>query len=456
MGLGLHGGGVASVKWLIKHGAQVTVTDLKSKTELKSSLDQLRGLKIKYILGKHLASDFQSTDIVIQNPGVPKESKYLKIAKKSGSLIENDASLFLKLCPGKVIGVTGTRGKSTTATLIYEILNSKFLIQNSKVWLAGLPQQPMLAILDRIKRNDTVVLELSSWQLEILGEQKINPQISMVTNIFPDHLNRYPAMQDYIEAKKKIYQFQNKDDFSIFNLDNQATKKMGSQALSKTFWFSRKFFSKHNGSFIKSKSIWFRLEGKIVKQLNLKDIKLLGQHNLENILAALAIAGLYNLPANIIKKVIANFSGLPGRMELVNKANGVEYINDTSSTIPDATIAALSQLKGKTTILLAGGSDKNIPAKKYNELSKLIKRKCKVVILFSGEGSDKLEKELKSLKFKHLVTKVPKMTEATILARTYSQTGDTVLLSPACASFSTFDNEFDRGDQFNKAVGQFR
>ena len=457
MGLGLHGGGVAVVNWLIKHGAKVTVTDLKTKKELAPSLLGLARLQaIKLVLGQH-------RDIVIQNPAVPRESKYLKIARKSGATIENEASFFFKHCKGKIIGITGTRGKSTTATLIYELLNISRggsqpapTTRVNNIWLAGLPQRPMIAILDQVRNNDLVILELSSWQLEILGQQKTSPHVAVITNIYPDHLNRYSGMNSYINAKKNIFRFQTKDNYSILNLDSPEVKKIGKTVVSQKFWFSKNYFNEQNGCFIKNDNIIFRHDGKESKLASLKDIKLAGEHNLENVLAALPVAGIYKVSAKKIAAFLKKPIQLPGRLEFIRTVQGVRYINDTTATTPEATMAALKTLscnmKHETCnkiILIAGGSDKGL---NFKELIEDIKKYCKALILLKGKGTDRIKKMLQVSCYKFHVTEVNNMIEAVSIVRSFSKKGDIILLSPACASFGLFINEFDRGDQFNKAV----
>jgi len=463
MGLGLHGGGVASVLWLLRHGAKVTVTDLKSKEELKSSLDKLeikrsKDKAIKLILGKHREIDFKKADLIVQNPGVPRESKYLKIAEKVGISIENEASLFFRFCPAKIIGVTGTRGKSTTASLIYEILKKTEIRKQKserKVWLAGLPQKPMLEILDKVKPNDIVVLELSSWQLEILGENKLSPAVAVFTNIYPDHLNRYAGMNDYIAAKKNIFLWQKRSDAVVLNYDNSETKKIGQEVLAKRFWFSKKYFSEENGTFIKNGQIYLRDLGNEKKLAKVREVKLFGWHNLENILAALAATAAYKISNSAIASVLKNFPGLPGRLELIKELGGIKYINDTTATTPDAVMAALHLAQKKNVILIAGGDTKNIPDYKYQELAKVIKKNCKAVILFAGKGSEQIKKQLKFSKFKPFVSEVKNMPEAISLAQSFARKGDTILLSPASASFNLFINEFDRGEKFNQIIKKF-
>ena len=448
MGLGLHGGGLSAVNWLVKQGAKVTVTDLKNSKQLESSLKKINSKKVKLVLGGHKNRDFTDADMIVQNPGVPRESEFLKMAQEAGVEIENEASIFFKNCPAKIIGVTGTRGKSTTSTLIYEILR----LGNKKVWLAGQPQKPMLDIIDRVKADDLVVLELSSWQLEVLGTQRISPHIAVVTNVYPDHLNRYRSLADYSAAKENIFLHQNQDDICVLNLDNIDTGKMGKKVVSHRFWFSLRSFSEQNGSFVRNQKIWFRFNGQEKLICSVGDVKLSGQHNLSNVLAAVGVSGICGLSSDKIKKAVNKFSGLPYRLELVRDLRGIKYINDTTATTPDGTMAALKALGNNKIILIAGGDFKNIPNQKYAELAKLINKHCQAVILFSGRGSQQLIPYLVKLKFRPLITEIDKMTNAIALANSLAQKSNTILLSPACASFNLFINEYDRGDQFNQIV----
>lgn len=442
-GLGLHGGGLASANWLIKHGAKVTITDLKNKNQLESSIKKIEG-KPKLVLGRHRIQDFKNADIVVQNPGVPADSKFLAIARRAGVQIENEATLFFKNCPGAIIGVTGTRGKSTTSTLIFELLKKKY----ASVRLAGQPQKPMMEILDKIKPNDLTVLELSSWQLEILGEQKISPQVAVITNIYPDHLNRYKGMKEYIAAKNAIFSSQKPNDLAVFNYDNLQTRKMAGLAKAHRFWFSKKYFKEQNGVYLKNGRIFFRLFGKEERLAATKEIQIKGEHNLENVLAALAVAGIFSLKPSQIRSVLNNFKGLPFRLELIGKFGNINYINDTTATTPDGTMAALKSLK-KNIILIAGGDTKNIPDQKFKDLAKIIQKSCRGVVLFEGKGSTQLLKYLKKGK---IITGINNMVDAVNLAKSLAKKGDTILLSPACASFNLFVNEYDRGRQFNQIV----
>jgi UDP-N-acetylmuramoylalanine--D-glutamate ligase len=453
MGLGLHGGGIATVLWLVNHGAKVTVTDLKTKAQLKAGIDQLgkTAQKVTWVLGKHREADFRNTDMVVQNPGVPRDSGYLKIAKEKGILIENQASLFLKNCPAKVIGVTGTRGKSTTSALIHSMLSQKFN-QKNKVWLVGLSQMPMLSIVDKIKKDDLVVAELSSWQLEVLGSHKISPTISVVTNLFEDHLNSYQGMKDYGQAKKNIFLFQNKEDICIINYDNKYTSQMGKEVVGQRIWISLKKIKDQNAIYLDNQSIIFRFKGKEVKLMTVKNFPLNGKHNLYNALGAMAVASTFGASVSQMLKAMKNYHGLPGRMEQRRAVNGVSYINDTTATTPDATRVGLEQMTLKNTVLIAGGETKNISQQAYDGLAKEMVKKCKAIILLSGRGSEQIIKSLKKYKVKVLVQDVSNIVDAFQIAQSLAKKGDNILLSPACASFNMFINEFDRGDQFNKLV----
>lgn len=459
MGLGLIGGGTGVVKWLVGQGAKVIVTDLRTKKELAPSLKKLKGLPVKYILGKHRINDFKTAELIIKNPGVPNDSPYLQIARKNRVPIETDMGLFFKLWDGEIIGVTGTKGKSTTASLIYQILKSARL----PVKIGGnIGQTPLQYLNVKMLKcsNVIMILELSSFQLENL---KISPDIAVITNIYPDHLNRYKSMREYISAKTRIFKFQNPADFVILNYDNPILKNIAPKIRSQIIWFSQKtippiransrlvIFTKKNEIFLKSKQ-------QKQKICSLKNIKLSGQHNLENILAATTVARLYKIKPKIIQKVLQNFKGIANRLELIRTINGVKYYNDTAATTPEAAIAALktlSSIKNQASriILIAGGFDKKL---KFHQLAPLIKKNCKAVILLPGAATKNLKLQIVNHKFKEPLVETENMREAVQRAKSIAKKNDIVLLSPACASFGLFKNEFDRGRQFVKAVKKLK
>lgn len=419
MGLGLHGGGVGVTKFFAGQGAKILVTDLRTKKELKKSIEILKKYPIKYVLGKHRVGDFKNTDLIIKNPAVPKNSKYLKIAKKNKIPIETDVGLFFELCPSKkIIGITGTKGKSTTATFVAKLLETKY-----KVVLAGNIRTSVLEGLPRVTKNSIVVLELSSWQLEDLKKYEKSPHIAVITNIMPDHLNRHRGMRDYIKAKKLIFRFQGPEDLLILNNDDKAVRELAKESRSKAIFFS-----------------------KLQATNYLKYIQLAGKHNLYNISAALIIARIFKIPAISIKKVLKNFKGIEGRLELIKEIKGVKYYNDTTATTPEATIAALRAFPlSQNIILIVGGTDKKLNFKK---LAKEILNRVKALVLLPGTATKKIKKEIKKQK----VVEVNNMEKAVTEAHRRAKKGDIVLLSPGCASFGLFQHEFDRGEQFKKVV----
>jgi UDP-N-acetylmuramoylalanine--D-glutamate ligase len=446
LGLGLHGGGVATARWLHLKGAKLIVSDLKDKDTLSLSLENLSKQKdISYVLGKHRERDVQWADIIIYNPGVPKESKYLKLAKKLKKPIYNEASLFFDRCKAPIIAVTGTRGKSTTASLIASMCEKK----NPRTILAGnIKTSFMLDVLDRAKEDDLVVLELSSWQLEGLNAVKGAPHIAVVTNLHPDHLNRYKNLTNYYCSKKEIFKHQKEDHYIVLNDEDKVVRDWQKEVCSRTFVFS-KTTHKGNGVYIKDKKIFYRNDSKETKILKVSDIELKGEHNLENSLAAVTTAKIIGVKDKDIKKVLKTGIVLEGRQEEVAKIKRIIYINDTTSTTPEAGVAAVERFgsKNKNIILIAGGADKNL---EYTEWAKKVKKYCKKVYLLNGEASSKMKKSLfgsRGLSAGH--------NDLGVLVQNISEKaskGDIVLFSPAAASFNIWNHEFERGDDFVKAI----
>lgn len=445
-GLGLYkqGSGISAARFFCRQGARVTVTDLKSRKELGPSIKELKGMKIKYILGKHRVADFKGADIVIKNPGMRRESKYLQAAKAAGVRIESDMTIFFRHCPAEIIGITGTRGKSTTSSLLAEILNKK-----NKTFLGGNIKVSPLNFLEKVKKSDWVVVELSSWMLEDLNRVKLSPGISVITNVMRDHLNTYSGMKAYSEAKAMIFKHQEKGDICVLNRDNKITRGFGKRVPGQRFWFSLSPFAEENGAMVRRGRIIFRRDGQEWNVAGVNDVLLAGQHNLANVLAAVCAAKIKRVGCAKVRAVLKSFKGIDSRQELVREKGGVKYYNDTTATTPDAGIAALKTLgRKKNIILIAGGADKKL---EYRDWAKEAKKSCQEIILLEGTATQKIIKSLKNNKIQPLAV-VGSMAEAVKLASSAAKKGDIVLLSPAAASFGLFINEFDRGDQFSRAV----
>jgi UDP-N-acetylmuramoylalanine--D-glutamate ligase len=458
MGLGLHGGGLATAKWLLRHGARVTVTDMKDAAALAPSVEALDreyaahkadgAYEPRYVLGRHEESDFTGADVVFQNPDVRRGNQFIAAARAAGVPIETDISVFFALCPFPIIGVSGTKGKTTTTALIGEMC--KAMDPNTVV--AGNIRLGALDALDGILAGPAkprpVVLELSSWQLEGLGEHGRSPHIAVLTNIKQDHLNRYRDMDDYAAAKELLVANQTKDDIAVLNRDDERVRAIGARIKSKALWFSMTTFNRGDGCLLRGDDVVLRLVGRERDILRRGDIQLKGEHNVPNVLAACAAAAAAGVPHKTIKSVVRRFKGVPGRLEEVRFVDGVTYVNDTTATAPDASIAAMRTYNpgmSRRIVLIAGGADKELD---FGEWAKEAAKRVKHLVLFPGAATEKMRVALEKVSGAPQSTPAASMEEAVDEARSHAVPGDVVLLSPGCASFGLFSHEFDRGDQF--------
>lgn len=433
MGLGLLGRGVGVAKFLAELGAELTITDLKNEEQLASSLEVLSPYKnIKYVLGRHEMADFKDRDMVIKAAGVPLNSPYVAEAKKNDIPVEMDASLFAKLSTSNVdmIGVTGTRGKSTVTQLVYEILKA----DGREVFLGGnVRGLATLPLLNNLRRSPTstqivVVMELDSWQLQGFGDAGISPHVSVFTSFMRDHMNYYKGDMDaYFADKANIFKYQTEDDYFVCEKKvAEIIKEKGLKPAGKA-----------------------RIAGKETIPNDWK-IKIPGEHNLANIALAKMACEALGVDESVIRNVVENFAGVPGRLEFVKEIGGVKFYNDTTATTPDAAIAAVETLRvdGKANIvLMGGGADKELDFKKYAEV---IKGKVKALALFKGAATDKIIAELGEVDFPIKI--FDNMKDAFAFAANHARNGDAILLSPGAASFGVFKNEFDRGEQFMEEV----
>lgn len=414
MGLGriARGSGISAALFFARRKAQVIVTDLRPLKMLNpESVKKLKKYKnVHIILGRHREQDFKDADIIIKNPAVKPNSPYIKIAEKNQARILTDLGLFFDYIKDKdikVIGITGTRGKSTTATLIAEILKAKY---GKHVYLGGNIGNSPLNFMEQLKRKDIVVLEMASFQLHDLTNHHFD--VAVVTNVLPDHLDYYKNMHDYQADKENIFSTQTKKDYLILNRSDQKVKKMKSKA-------KIIYFGKNN-------------------EVRLTTIKLLGTHNLFNIDAAWQVGKIFHVPANKIKKVVRNFRGVKNRLELIRIYQGVKFYNDTTATHPTATTVALQALPKKKIILISGGNSKNLP---LVDMVQAIKERVKYLILVPGNANNKLPAGLK----------VKNIQQAVKLAWHKAETGDVILFSPGLTWLPKI-NEFHRGEIFASLV----
>lgn len=430
MGLGLHGGGVGTVKFLKNRGARITVTDLRDARILAPAIRQLINFKdIRYVLGRHRKNDFAKTDVIIKNPGVRPDSPYLKIAQRHKIPVTSDINIFFHECPATIVGVTGTRGKSTTAYLIWRMLKTK----KSRVWLAGNIRKSALELLPRIKKGDVVVLELSSFQLQDMASEKKSPHIAVITNLLLDHLNWHKNFKEYVRAKSYIFKFQKAGDLLFFNPEDARVKALAKKAVSKT------------------------IPGRLPKVLRPWVDSHLGAHYRSSVGLAVAVARHFRISSAVIKKTVRTFRGLPERQEEVSIVGGVHFIDDTTATTPDAAIAAIKRFRvlsrNHKLILIAGGQDKKL---RFKELANRIKKSVDMLILLPGTATKKLKHELRITNNGKRISAAASMAQAVKSAYSIAERGDYIILSPGATSFGLFLNEFDRGDQFMQAVKKLK
>lgn len=430
MGLGLHGGGIGAVKFLYKEGAEVTVTDLLSRAVLKTSLEQLKSCpKVTYVLGKHRDKDFTTTDLIVKNPGVAPDSRFLALAKTHGIAITSDVGIFFQHSPARSIGITGTRGKSTTAFLLSEFLRVKK--GTGRIFLAGNIRKSVLELLPRLRAKDTVILELSSFQLQDLDAEQVSPHIAAVTNIMNDHLNRHKDMREYMRAKSVIFRYQTADDVLF----------MPARGMQKEFLKRTRA--------ARARVVRTALPQELAKTVDER----VGRHYRSSVGIAVAIAMHCGVSMPTIQNVLRKFRGLEGREEELDPRHAVRFINDTTATIPEASIAAIERFAAQgALVLIAGGSDKKLA---FTDMAEVIARRVAHLILLPGDASKKLQQELRTRNYQF--SEARSMRAAVERAYQYAldiprARNAIVLLSPGATSFGLFSNEFDRGAQFNEAV----
>ena len=427
------------IKYLVSLGANVTACDRRSAEDLGENYTELEKLGVKFNLGDGYLNNL-SGDMIFKTPGMRYDVPELLKAKENGSIVTSEMEVFFEVCPSHIIAVTGSDGKTTTTTLIHKMMTDA----GYKTWLGGNIGNPLLTDTEKMKENDWVILELSSFQLHTMRK---SPEIAVITNISPNHLDMHKDYKEYIDAKKNIMLYQNEGDTLIVNADNQVTADIGKSANGAVKYFSR------NGM----ADVY--LDGNIIKRgiveiLNIKDIKIPGMHNVENYMAAIAaVSGLVS--KDVIVNVAKTFGGVEHRIELVRTLDGVKYYNSSIDSSPNRTINTLRVFPNKV-IMIAGGKDKGIP---YDEIGPALAEHVKVLILI-GATSDKIQEALdaeinKTGNGKDIeVIRATSYEDAVNTARSKPHDGDVVLLSPASTSFDMFRNFEERGNLFKKIVNE--
>ena len=420
MGLGHFGGQVAAARWLARQGAKVIVTDCASAEQLADSIKQLQGEPIEFHLGEHRIADFSGADLIVASPAVPLSNPFLQAARDAGVAITTEIRLFVERCPAPILGVTGTKGKSTTTALLGEMLRRRF-----DVFVGGNIGHSLLPDLDQINPNSRVVLELSSYMLEHLGAMRWSPHVAVVTMLAADHIEWHGSLPAYIAAKQNIVRFQTPDDVAVLNGEN-----------AEAWAFTGK---------TKARVVRFGVEGQRPFELQLH-----GRHNQLNAQAAFAAAAALGVKWDEAQRAVKTYSGLPHRLQLVHEENGVRFYNDSIATIPEAAVAALESFPPKHVIQIVGGYDHHLPVTAM--CSALVER-AKAVVCMGATGEQLADLMSKS---PHpsaaAIYRAGDLATAVRVSKQIATAGDIVLLSTGYKSYDQFANFERRGDAFARAV----
>ena len=460
MGLGLFGGGVGLTRYLLKHRARVTVTDLREAEELAPSLSKLNGLGVEFHLGGHYEEDFRSTDIVFVNPAVPKSSPYLEFAREAGAELSSEIVLFVERFRGRALGVTGSNGKTTTTGMLGAIV-SRF---NPGALVGGNMGVCLLDRVDDAPPGLPAVLELSSFQLEDLGEVGWSPHIAVVTNLTPNHLDRHGTFAAYIEAKSQILRNQTARDVAILNAEDPRVVKLAELTHGSALRFGLEDnegvnFYRHRKSAEDKGRLVARFAGAEQRYFELEKFTPRGDHNVANALAASAAAYAYGIPLSVVSRALEGFRPIVHRLEEIGTVNGVTYFNDSIATTPESAIAALRSFT-EPVWLIAGGYDKGTP---FVELGREIALRAKGCLLI-GKTAEAIRRAIERgtedvtadgyRAGVETVEMTDGLEEAVSRASTLASPGEIVLLSPACASYDQFLNFAERGEKFRELVAK--
>jgi len=447
--VGLGKTGVSLARFLTENHAQVTVTDHKSRPELSAQLEQLEGLNIKFDLGGHSPKTFLQQELVVLSPGVPSNLKIFDYARAQGIKVTGEFEFIAGFIKEPIVGITGTNGKTTVSRLLEAFLEESGI----RAWVGGAAEKPLTEYLRSPDRAQVVICEVSSFMLELC--EIFTPQHIIFTNLAENHLDRYRSMEDYVNAKRRIFKNTNQATTSVLNADDNAVVELARDPqvqVGRIFYFSRKpalepQIMNIGGAVNIGDEIRVRT-GPEIEKYSIKGMKQRGRHSVENIMASMLVALNYGAKHEAIQKVIDSFSGLKHRIEYVRKVGGVLFYNDSKATNVHSVLRALDTFD-ENVILIAGGKDTNL---NYEPLRTSIRRKVKTLILV-GEAKERINRDLGDYSETFLIGTFE---EAVLIAYQKSRIGDIVLLSPGCSSFDMFDSYEERGDYFKEIVKKFR
>lgn len=440
---GMARSGVSAAQCLYELGARVTISDSKAEEKLAEALQPLEGMDIRRCLGDQAQpADLESYDLAVTSPGIPLQAPILRAVQAAGVPLIGELELGAQVSRAPLYAVTGTNGKTTTTTLIGEIFRNL----GKTTYVVGNIGYPFTACALRCGEEDVAVAEVSSFQLETITT--FHPHIAVMCNITEDHLNRHGTMEEYIRVKERIFENMGQGDYAVLNLDDPIVRGMAERISCTPAFFSRRQ-EVETGAYLEGEEVVFSLNGHKKRVLRADEIRIPGEHNLENALAATALTMLAGVPAPVVRHTLKTFPGVEHRIETVRTVEGVTYINDSKGTNVDASIRAVRAMKVPT-VLLAGGYDKHtdfLPLAREILASKI----HTVVVL--GDTAEQIERALRAVGFESILH-AKTFEEAVLLARSCAREGENVLLSPACASFDMFQDYEERGRVFKEIVSR--
>jgi len=444
--LGLARQGLALARYLVEAGARVTVSDAQPAEKLAANVAALGDLKIDYVLGEHPLSLLDNADLLCLSGGVAADLPLAQEARRRGLPVSNDSQIFLEACPAPIIGITGSAGKTTTTTLTGRMCAAE--VSQSEVsrqaWVGGNIGHPLIADVRRMTAQDLVVMELSSFQLEIMTR---SPQVATVLNLTPNHLDRHGTMEVYAEAKSHILRHQTADGVAILNWDDAGSRALAPLAPGQVAYFSGAH-DVANGTFLRGDQIIWRWAGQEQVVAPVTEIELRGRHNVLNVLAACALSGAAGVSPEAMRVGLRGFTGVEHRLEFVREFNGAKWYNDSIASAPERVIAALNAFD-EPLIILAGGRDKKLP---WGAWAQLAQHRAHHVILF-GEAGPLIQSALEEAALEaDRYTLCPTLADAVQVAARQARSGDVVLLSPGCTSFDEFKDFAERGVKFKEWV----
>ncbi|MBT7782875.1 MAG: UDP-N-acetylmuramoyl-L-alanine--D-glutamate ligase [Anaerolineae bacterium] len=442
--------GLALARYLVKHGAKVTLNDKRMPHELQEEQDSLKDIEVEWMLGAHFSSLLKNKDLVCLSGGIPLDLPLVRDAVRRKIPLSNDTQIFLEACPCRTIGITGSAGKTTTTTIIGRMAKEAYKKTKNKVWVGGNIGDPLIKYVDEIQEDDLAILEISSFQLEQMTR---STNVAVILNVTPNHLDRHKTMKNYFDAKARLLKYQKLTDIAIIGRDDEGAQSMKALTSTKVLTFGNKpLATNESGTYPLEDYIYFRDKRMDVPLIPSHAIHLRGNHNWLNIMAATLIGFVEGFSPKAMSDALKDFYGVDHRLEMVREVNGKTWYNDSIATAPERSMAAVRAFD-EPIVLMLGGRDKKLP---WDKLGELIRQRVDQVVLF-GEAAPKIAKAIGGNRSGHrpyTISHCIGLEDAVTAAEKVAKEGDIILLSPGGTSFDEFKDFAKRGERFRELVNK--